>query len=54
MPEDNENKPLHENYFVKVGVIFLIILVTYFIASPYQNCKRDNPKVSICSIKTNW
>jgi hypothetical protein len=25
MPEDNENKPLHENYFVKVGRLVRLI-----------------------------
>ena len=29
-----------QKWLIRIGIITLIVVVFYFIASPYQNCKR--------------
>ena len=31
-----------------------VILILYFIMSPYQNCKRDGRSGSFCISNTSW
>ena len=60
MSDNKEEEPLSKNFYVKVGVIFITILVLYFVISPYQNCmkdsmgKSDNGHKSFCVDRTSW
>jgi hypothetical protein len=51
---ENEKEPIHKNFFVRVGVVFISILILYFIISPYQNCMRGIDSERVCINKTNW
>ena len=31
-----------------------VVLILYFIMSPYQNCKRDGVATGFCHINTTW
>lgn len=61
MSEENRNEqseigkePIHKNFFVRVGVVFISILILYFIISPYQNCMREIDRHFRCIHTTNW
>lgn len=51
---ENGNEPIHKNFFVRVGVVFISILILYFIISPYQNCMREIDRHFSCIRTTNW
>jgi hypothetical protein len=47
-----------KDFLIKLGVVFVLLLVIYYITSPYQNCIRDE-KVDyftsdFCYDVTNW
>jgi len=61
MSEENTNEklsdkkePLHKNFFVRVGVILISILILYFMISPYQNCMYERGNSHYCFKNTNW
>ena len=32
----------------------VVVLILYFIMSPYQNCKRDGRNAGFCHVNTSW
>ena len=61
MSDNKEEEPLSKNFYVKVGVIFITIVVLYFVISPLQNCMRDIPSWKtkdsmkiFCVNRTSW
>jgi len=50
----DKKEPLHKNFLVRVGVVFISILILYFIISPYQNCMWERDNSFFCTKNTNW
>ena len=49
----DKKEPLHKNFFIRVIFVGLIVIVLYFVVSPYQNCIKElNHRV--CINNTNW
>lgn len=51
----------NKTFFIRVGVIAALILLLYFVFSPYQNCLRALPypaervrQIAWCGEKTSW
>jgi len=40
--------------FIIIGAIFVALVILYYIASPYQNCKRDRGSDRGCIVSTSW
>ena len=40
--------------FLIIALIFVLLLIFYFIASPYQNCVRNASNPVWCSTQTSW
>ena len=47
-----------QKWLIRIGIITLIVVVFYFIASPYQNCKRllivTEEDYLLCVTQTSW
>ena len=46
-----------KKWLIRIGVITVIVVVFYFIASPYQSCKRQYTGKHIpvyCAKHTSW
>ena len=45
-----------KNNLILVGVIFALVMIGYYVMSPYQNCIRENPTAytSWCNDRTAW
>ena len=54
MLDEDQNKEL-KIFLIKLIGVFIVIVILYFVMSPYQNCLRDDDVVdSRCSQRTNW
>mgnify|MGYP006138448575 CR=1 FL=1 len=38
----------------KIILIGIVIVVIYYIISPYQNCMREFPGAPMCVSRTSW
>ena len=46
-----------QKWLIRIGIITLIVVAFYFIASPYQNCKRQDTGKDFplyCAQYTSW
>lgn len=43
-----------KNKLIIIGVIAALIMIGYYIMSPYQNCVRGGLASAYCAQHTNW
>lgn len=43
-----------KTWLFKLGMITVIVVIFYFVASPYQNCLRDGVIPSYCATVAKW
>jgi hypothetical protein len=45
-----------KNFYKRVGVIAVLLIIGYYIFSPYQNCVRDMgvDESAFCTLRTGW
>ena len=52
--EIKETVKSDKRFYVRLGVAAIILIVLYFIFSPYQNCVRAGKTEAFCVMQTGW
>ena len=52
--EIKETVKSDKRFYVRLGVVAVVVVILYYLFSPYQNCIRDGRAPGFCVINTSW